>query len=282
MKPPQPHASPGGPLHLIRAAVMPLTFTQRVVRNVSESNLTVNSLSTHIVDLQPLAPGQSAADVAPWAPGTTNQGAPFLSPQEAAQRHLQRAQFEAPNWVGMLVASHATTYLRHIDIPVWADEHNTIQRVDVPALLQELEPQREAASRTWGQHEGVLADVHQLVQAPKKLLGLLRGVPGEIKDLVKDIKGIGKGETPLPEPVPAHLRPDLSQYPPVDGLDYAAVVRIQADPSGLMAMPEAEREQTKATLKVWNERIQADWKLSTMFSTDVERVRRGASASWEE
>ncbi len=40
---------------------MPLTFTQRVVRNVSESNLTVNSLSTHILDLQPLAPGQTAA-----------------------------------------------------------------------------------------------------------------------------------------------------------------------------------------------------------------------------
>lgn len=60
MKPPQPHPTPGGPLRLIRAAVMPLTFTQRVVRNVSESNLTVHSLSTHIVDLQPLAPGPSA------------------------------------------------------------------------------------------------------------------------------------------------------------------------------------------------------------------------------
>lgn len=55
MKPPQPTPSSGGPLRLIRAAVMPLTFTQRVVRSVSESNLTANSLSTHIVDLQPLA-----------------------------------------------------------------------------------------------------------------------------------------------------------------------------------------------------------------------------------
>jgi hypothetical protein len=57
MKPSQPHPSPGGPLRLIRAAVMPLAFTQRVVHNVSESNLTVNSLSTHIVDLQPRHPG---------------------------------------------------------------------------------------------------------------------------------------------------------------------------------------------------------------------------------
>jgi len=107
-------------------------------------------------------------------------------------------------------------------------------------------------------------------------------VPGEIKDLVKDIKGIGSGEIRLPEPVPAYLRPDLSQYPPVDGLAYEALVRIQADPSGLAAMPEDERERTKAALRVWNERIQADPKLSMLFSTDVERVRQGASASWEE
>jgi hypothetical protein len=273
---------PSEPLRLIRAAVMPLTFSQRVVRSVSESNLTVNSLSTHIVDLQPLAPGQKAEDVAPWAPGTTNQGSTFLSQAEAAQRGMQRAQFDAPNWVGMLVASHATAYMRHIDIPVWVDAQGTIQRVDVPALLAELEPQRAAASRTWGQHEGVLADVHQLVQAPKRFFGLLRAVPGEIKDLVKDIKGIGSGEIRLPEPVPAYLRPDLSQYPPVDGLDYAAVVRIQADPSGLAAMPEDERERTKAALRVWNERIQADPKLSMLFSTDVERVRQGAPPSWEE
>ena len=57
MKPPQPHPNPGGPLRLIRAAVMPLTFTQRVVRNVSESNLTVNSLSSPIGNLLPRHPG---------------------------------------------------------------------------------------------------------------------------------------------------------------------------------------------------------------------------------
>lgn len=36
---------------------MPLTFTPRVVRNVSESNLTAQRLSTRIGNLQPLAPG---------------------------------------------------------------------------------------------------------------------------------------------------------------------------------------------------------------------------------
>jgi hypothetical protein len=57
MKRPQSNPTPGGPLRLIRAAVMPLTFTQRVVRNVSESNLTVNSLSSPIGNLLPRHPG---------------------------------------------------------------------------------------------------------------------------------------------------------------------------------------------------------------------------------
>ncbi len=57
MNPPQPHPTPGGPLRLIRAAVMPLTFTPRVVRNVSESNLTAHRFSTPIGNLQPRHPG---------------------------------------------------------------------------------------------------------------------------------------------------------------------------------------------------------------------------------
>jgi len=57
MKPPQPHPTPGGPLRLIRAAVMPLTFTQRVVRNVSESNLTVHRHFPPTGNLQPRHPG---------------------------------------------------------------------------------------------------------------------------------------------------------------------------------------------------------------------------------
>lgn len=271
---------PSEPLRLIRAAVMPLTFNQRVVRNVSESNLTVNSLSTHIVDLQPLAPGQKAEDVAPWAPGTTNQGSPFLSQAEAAQRGMQRAQFDAPNWVGMLVASHATAYVRHMEIPVWVDAQGTIQRVDVPALLAELEPQREAASRAWSQQEGIFAGVHQVMQAPRQLMKLFRAAPGEVKDLIQDLKGIGQS-TPVPtEPLPPEQMPDLSQYPPVDGMDYAAVVRMQADPSALKAMAEDERTRCQAALRVWNERLQRDGRLMALFVRDVDCVRQGAPPSW--
>ncbi len=51
------HPAPGGPLRLIRAAVMPLTFTPRVVRHVSESNLTAHCLSAPIGHRQPRHPG---------------------------------------------------------------------------------------------------------------------------------------------------------------------------------------------------------------------------------
>ncbi|MFN3963346.1 MAG: hypothetical protein ACK4NQ_10260 [Fimbriimonadaceae bacterium] len=57
MKPPQPTPSSGGPLRRIRAAVMPLTFTPRVVRHVSECNLTAHRLIPPIRHRQPRHPG---------------------------------------------------------------------------------------------------------------------------------------------------------------------------------------------------------------------------------
>lgn len=281
----QKDKSGSGPVKLIRAAVMPLTLKQTVIFGSSQNNFTVSSVSTHIVDLQPLEPGQTAADVAPFAPGTFNSGGPMISKEDAVRRRIQRAQFDAPNWVGMLVSSNASTYERHIDIPVWVDANEQIVSVDVVAMLVELEPLRKRASEVWGQQEGFLSGVHQAVQAPKNLLKAFKtvaAVPGELRDLVKDMKEESAGRGKPADPVPAHFRPDMSQYPPVGNMDYQALVAIQADPNKMEELGFADEAVRMPLVKVWNERLAKDWKLSTLFSTDVDRLRKGASTSWEE
>jgi hypothetical protein len=262
---------------------MPLTRGQRVAYGVTQNNFTVNSISTHFVDLQPLEPGQTAADVAPFAPGTFNSGGPMISPEEAARRNIQRAQFDAPNWVGVLVASHATTYERHADIPVWVNEQGVIQGVDVETMLKELEPLRQRATAVWGQEEGFFSDFHQAVAAPKNILKAIKtvaAVPGEFKEMFKEMKG-EPGQGKPADPVPVHFRPDMSQYPPVDGMDYQTMVMIQVDPETIAQTDFTDETRRMAALKVWNDRVLSDWKLSTLFSTDVDRLRKGVSPSWE-
>lgn len=268
-----------GELRKIRAAVMPLAFNSKVVFGTTENNFTVNSVSTHIVDLQPLKPGQTAADVSPFAPGAFSGGGPLMTQEEAQLRNMQRLKFDAPNWVGVLVASDSTAYRHHIDIPVWADQSDNIKSVDIESLMVELEPRRQRASEIWGKEDGVFSDVHAIIGAPKQIAKAAKSLfalPGDILNSIKDIAS-GK-EPPAAEPVPKHYRPDLSQYPPVDGVDYQTIVMVHAKPD---LIPESEKARLHAAGKVWSERIQSDWKLSSLVSCDVDRIRKGASPSWE-
>jgi len=276
---------PAGPLTKIRAAVMPLALGQGVIFNAKENNFTVNSISTHVVDLQPLQPGQSAADVAPFAPGTVNQGGAMISKEDAAKRGIQRAQFDAPNWVNMLVASQMTVYERNIDIPVWVDASGKIQSVDVETMLAELEPLRQRASEVWGQEEGVFSDLHQIAQAPKKLFGMLKtvaAVPGELVSMVKDIKAEQENQAKPADPVPAHFQPDLSQHPPIDGMDYPTFITLLAKPETATELGFEDEPRRLAAFKAWGVRVNADWKLSSLYSSDLDRMRKGASPSWEQ
>ncbi len=270
----------------IRAAVMPMTSRSRVDLGYSENNFTVNSISTHLVNLQPLEPGQTAEDVAPFLPGTVNQGSWMMTAEDASARNLQQVKFNAPNWVSKLVVSHVSSYERHIDIPVWADGNGNIQSVDVDSMLAELEPRRKKASEVWGKQEGILSDFHQIAQAPKEIFKVaktLAAFPGEIFGAIKDIKNseVKEDLTPM-ELVPKEERPDLSQYPPVDGLSYQMMVGFQAKPETIAQSEYADRKRMMAAGKAWNGRIIADPKLARLFFCDVDRVKKGASASWEE
>lgn len=285
MRIPWQRGDDSGSLVKIRAAVMPMTSFSKVVYGVSESNLTVNSVSTHIVNLQPLLPGQRAEDVAPFEPGTINQGSVMLSAEEAVKRNLQRVQFDAPNWVGVLVVSNASSYERHIDIPVWADPAMKIHRVDVEEMLRELEPRRKKASEVWGKRDGAFSDLHQIIDAPKEIFKAaktLMGLPGEIFGAIKDIKSSEVKADPNPVPmVPPDEWPDLSLYPAVDGIDYQMMVGFQANPETIKDSEYADKNRMLVAGKEWNSRIIADPKLARLFFCDVDRIKKGASPSWE-
>jgi hypothetical protein len=267
------------PVHEVRmrAAVVPKAYKFQLAFGVTANNFTVNSISTHIVTLQPLKDGETAESVSKFAAGTMNFGGSMFTEEEVREKNLQRLQFDAPNWVGILVCSDESVYSRHIDIPVWGDpETGKIYRVDLEAMLAELEPKRQRASEIWGLVDGPFSDYFAIRDLPKTLIktgkdlaSLPRFWAGAVKDMVDDMNGKGKP----PEPIPPHAMPDLSQYPPIEGIDYETWALFSAVPAKIMESGVA-LETWLAADKGWQARVMKDWKLGALYGNDVERIRK--------
>lgn len=260
-----------------RAAVVPKTYKFEFGTMVTENNLTVNSVSTHFVTLQVLNPGETAQSISKFQPGTVNFGGEVFTPEESKARNLQRVQFNAPNWVGVIVCADGVVYYDHVELPVWVDEsRQKILGVDVDQMLQEMEPERQKASEIWGETEGPFALYFQIKQLPAaiadtgKMLGSLPGTwLGAMKEMVADMKGQG----PPPEPLPDHMRPDLSQYQPVEGIDFETYVLLSAKPDKIQELG-IPTENWQAASKEWTARMMKDWKLGAQYGNDVERLRK--------
>lgn len=268
----------------MRAAVVPKSYHFTMGTMVTENTFTVNSYSTQFVTLQPLKPGETAKSISKLAPGTVNFGGGEYTKEEEAARNLQRLQFDAPNWIGVIVCCDGMVYYDHVELPVWGDPATgKIHSVDVEALLVEQEPNRQKASEIWGETDGPFSLYFQIKNAPKVIMEtgkMMAALPktwlGAIKDMKDDMAGNGKPSDPVPE----HMRPDLSQYPPIEGMDYKSWTVASADPSRLQEMGITS-EAWGAACKGWNARMMKDWKLGALHGSDLDRIRKGASASWE-
>jgi hypothetical protein len=272
----QKDRAPGGNEVKMRAAVVPKSYMFQMGTMVTENNFTVNSYSTHFVTLQLLKPGETAESVAKMAPGTVNFGGSVFTKEEERERNLQRIQFDAPNWVGVIVCSDGAVYYDHVEVPVWADPTGKILGVDVDQMLQEMEPKRKRASEIWGETDGPFSLYFQIKNLPGalvdtgKMLGSLPGTwLGAVKEMVADMKGEGKA----PEPLPAHMLPDLSKYPPVEGMDWDTWVMFSAKPQKIQELG-IPQETWLLACRGWNERVQKDWKLGALYGNEVERVRK--------
>lgn len=263
-----------------RALVVPKTYRFQVSYNVTENNLTVNSYSTHIVTLMRLEEGKTAQDIASSSTGTVNFGGTFCSNEEGGGQNLQRIQFDAPNWIGVIVCSDGMVYFENVDLPVWADiRTGEILCVDVDALLLEMEPHKQRASEIWGETEGPFATYFQLRNAPREILKTgkeLASLPGTwigaIKDMVDDMKGEGKP----PEPIPDHMKPDLSKYAPAHGLDYETWVLLSARPEKIQEMGVSQYQWAQGN-EEWMARTMKDWRLGAQYGNDIERIRKTRS-----
>lgn len=258
-------------LVLSRAAVVPKHYRVDVQGPSVENNLTVNSISTQFVTVQPLAPGESAQSV------MQAMGSDLISEEEQKRRHWQRISFNAPNWVEPLVRTVGGLEFPPIDLPVWIDPATMkIDRVDVEQFLTEVEPMRERAQKIWGQELGAFADVHQILAAPKviaqgakEVVKLPKHFLGAIKDLVADIKS----ENVAPPEKPPAERPDLSQHPPVNGVDYDTWVLISVKPQ-LLAERGIDPAEWNIAHRTWLARIAGNATLGAAYVYDVDRLRR--------
>jgi hypothetical protein len=264
----------------MRAAVVPKSYKFTMGTMVTENNFTVNSYSTHFVALQPLKPGETAESIAKFAPGTINFGGSMISDEDAARDNVQRIQFDAPNWVGVIVCSDGAVYYDHVEMPVWADPTTQkIYSVDVEEMLREFEPKRQRASEIWGETDGPFALYFQIKSLPKDLVEtgkMFASLPKTWLGAIKDLR-----EDKAADPVPVHMWPDLTKYPPIDGMDYKAWTLVSANPA-LLAELGFSSETWQSASKGWNARMMKDWKIGALHGSDIDRIRKGATPSWEQ
>jgi len=274
----QKETTPSVPVVKGRAAVIPKSYKFFFAKNLTQNNFTVNSYTTVTTTVKVLEPEETAESVNTWLPGTINFGAEKLSLDEVEAQGLQRVQFDAPNWIGMIISQDGTYYVEHVELPVWIDPATRrVQSVDVPELLQKYEHRREELSRYWGRTEGPFSDFFDIIDAPKTILKagkFFASLPGEwigaIKELKDDLKKGPEAWVPLAE----DKRPDMSQYPPIDGISFDQLISMSCNPAEFKEMKKTVPGLDQ-TLAQWTERVKNDQKLGAFYFNEMQRVREG-------
>lgn len=256
-----------------RAAVVPRSYKFSLGRIVNDNEFTANSYSTVLTTVKVLQEGETVASVHAQLTRTTQS----FTEAEVEAQGFQRVQFEAPNWLGIIVSRDNPDRREFIELPVWIyPQTGRIERVDVPQLIQEQEHLREEMSRHWGLYDGPFAEIHQLINAPKTLFDIgkeFASLPGtwlgDFKQMAKDFKNEGSSTGDFPGEMP-----DLSQYPPVEGIDLANYVYLCFDPDHVARMGTTYDKYLAAD-KVWKARLAADDKLIAYFQHELRKARSG-------
>ncbi|MBC8065284.1 MAG: hypothetical protein H7Y17_10665 [Chlorobia bacterium] len=260
-----------------RAAVVPKSYKFTLGRAVHENEFTANSYSTVLTTVRVLKDGETAASVNARPPGSPNLTDQSFTEAEVEAQGFQRIQFEAPNWLGIIVSRENPDRREFIELPVWINpKTGRVESVDVPELIQQQGHLREEMSRHWGLFDGPFAEIHQLINAPKVIVEVgktFASLPGtwlgDIKQRVKEMKE----ETSSTGDFPGEM-PDLSLYPPVEGIDLANYVYLCFDPDHVARMGTTY-EKYLAADKVWKARLAADNKLIAYFQHEFRKARSG-------
>ncbi len=274
------------------AAVVPKTYKFRMAKMVTENTFTADSYSTIITTARVIGL-DAASDPYPASPSrqpTVGEFAvdavvdfvmtgEFFEDGSAVYSDAggQQIQFDAPNWVGALVWQEDKSSMDSVELPVWVDPAtNKIISVDVEQLLVMVEPRRQEAREFWGKYDGPFALYHQIREAPKEIIEtgkMVASLPGTWLGALKDFKDDLKGQGKPPEPLPDHMRPDLTQYPPIEEIDYETWALLSAKPQKIQELG-VPQDKWVAANKEWMARMMKDWKLGAQYGNDIDRIRK--------
>lgn len=240
-----------------------------------------------------LAPGVAAAALGRDA---LIHGAPAW--REAGLGETQRVRFTAPTWCYQILfwagkerpEGQMSEFPGPTDIPVWVEAATgEIIEVDTDTLAEELQPQFDAAKRTWKDEDAPLAPVRGVVQAPKRAKGFLRSLTREWTSAVTDMVEDMRAES---SPPPVGARPTEDDHPPIEGVDYRTWVTVKAGLerervypvhvdlyAGYRGVPSGRWAAVDAA---WSRRAEDDPVLAGWTAFDLRRLKPTGSTWGEE
>lgn len=122
----------------------------------------------------------------------------------AVDGRSQRVEAHLPNWlrVVMYYSGNNDGPWRQLPaelfVPVWIDaQTRQIAAMDVDTAAAELAPYREVGRREWLETEAPLADVRGLIALPGAALRGIRGLFGEVRSVVADVRNVGGPARPM-------------------------------------------------------------------------------------
>lgn len=263
-----------------RAVVIPHAPSSETISNSVENFSHPTSVSTLGVTVRLLKPGESAHSVGSRYPRLPISGMIRTSPLPAG---CQRLYVNVPNWIHLLVRQERYIHRLHAEVPVWVDPNTgRIDQIDKECLIEELEPLRPQALEIWEKWGMTGGDPStQMPQTTSSDPGVeVGGLLGTFLDKISENNQPATAVQSGSQSEADFLTPDMSQHPPIEGVDFHKWVQISVALTKNRVSPQdyaafAESQGAPAGMwdeidKAWNQRKMTDWKLGTLFGSEYE------------
>jgi hypothetical protein len=246
-----------------RAVAIPHYPRVETLSSSVENNFSANSVSTLSVTLRLLQPGDTAEAI-----GSQYERLPpkMMHRTTNTPDRCQRLHCNCPNWVHLLVRQEGYVHKEHTEVPVWVNPATgKMDRIDKDKLIEELEPERERALLIW------------------KVAGMsgpyIEG--GAVPEEAEGVPQAASMGTPTGEDA---FKPDMSQYPPIEGVDLNLWAHVAANLVKQRIAPNAHDQFAQSQGapagrwaeidRAWNQRMMSDWKLGAAYGEAYEQAMK--------
>lgn len=242
-----------------------------------ENNSSADSISTLSVTLRLLQSGESAREVG----SKYERLPPGIHQTTNVPEGCQRLHCNCPNWVHLLVRQEGYVYKEHTEVPVWVNpQTGKMDRIDKDKLIQELEPERERARRIFDD-AGMLGSPRDAIPTPSaEPVGNIGGVLEEMFGQI----GLTQETASVSKTSDDSFAPDMSQHPPIEGVEFqkwvaigVALIKQQIAPAAYDQFAQSQGVPAGKWAEIdraWKERITFDWKLGALYGSEYERLMK--------